>query len=129
MSSTQRQYGLDQSVIRKIQSALSDFPQISSAILYGSRAKGNFRNGSDIDLTLKTDGDDSLKLLIGVMDALDDLDLIYRFDISLLSETVFVNKVVRFSLRSFKQFLLFGSDLFWWIEPHFSDRTPVSGVT
>jgi len=86
MSSTQRQYGLDQSVIRKIQSALSNFPQISSAILYGSRAKGNFRNGSDIDLTLKTDGDDSLKLLTGVMDALDDLDLIYSFDVSLLAE-------------------------------------------
>jgi len=86
MSSTERQYGLDQSVIRKIQSALSDFPQISNAILYGSRAKGNFRNGSDIDLTLKTDGDDSLKLLIGVMDALDDLDLIYSFDVSLLAE-------------------------------------------
>ncbi|MDQ7016808.1 MAG: nucleotidyltransferase domain-containing protein [Gammaproteobacteria bacterium] len=86
MSSDQRQYGLDQSVIHKIHSVLSDFPQISSALLYGSRAKGNFRNGSDIDLTLKTDGDDSLRLLTGVMDALDDLDLIYRFDVSLLSQ-------------------------------------------
>ncbi|WP_409994296.1 nucleotidyltransferase domain-containing protein [Rheinheimera sediminis] len=30
---------------------LSQYPQVRSAVLYSSRAKGNFREGSDIDLT------------------------------------------------------------------------------
>ncbi|SCA63943.1 hypothetical protein SCG7109_BR_00050, partial [Chlamydiales bacterium SCGC AG-110-M15] len=32
---------------------LSQYPQVHSALIYGSRAKGNYRPGSDIDLSLK----------------------------------------------------------------------------
>ena len=45
-------YGLPQSAIQKINTVLSQYPQVEKAILYGSRAKGNYKNGSDIDLTL-----------------------------------------------------------------------------
>jgi len=30
------------------------YPGIKEVILYGGRAKGNYRSGSDIDITLKT---------------------------------------------------------------------------
>lgn len=69
----------------QIQAVFSGFPAIEQAVLYGSRAKGNYRPGSDIDLTLKTHGDGTLHLLTGIMNALDDLDLPYLFDISLLA--------------------------------------------
>jgi predicted nucleotidyltransferase len=46
-------FGLKESVIRKICSVLARYPQVEKAILYGSRAKGNYKNGSDIDLTLR----------------------------------------------------------------------------
>ncbi len=80
------QYGLKAEVIDKIQAVLARFESIDAAILYGSRAKGNFRPGSDIDLTLKVRADAPRSLLADVVGAIDDLDLIFTFDISLLHE-------------------------------------------
>jgi len=45
-------YGLTSSVIERICNVLARYPQVEKAILYGSRAKGNYKPGSDIDLTL-----------------------------------------------------------------------------
>ena len=47
--------GLPAATIGAIQQVFHRYPGIRQAILYGSRAKGNFRPGSDIDLTLKGD--------------------------------------------------------------------------
>ena len=41
-------YGLSDRTIKKIHSIFVKYPQIEKAILYGSRAAGNYRNGSDI---------------------------------------------------------------------------------
>ena len=49
-------WGLSQSVIQKINGVLSRYPSVQKATLYGSRAKGNYKNGSDIDLTLHGSG-------------------------------------------------------------------------
>ena len=50
--------------------------------MYGSRAKGNYKPGSDIDLTLK--GKElNLKLLNKISLELDDLLLPYTFDLSI----------------------------------------------
>ncbi|WP_127470377.1 nucleotidyltransferase domain-containing protein [Thiomicrorhabdus aquaedulcis] len=83
----ERKYGLRLKVIEAIQSVFATFPEIETAILYGSRAKGNYKNGSDIDLTLKLMPgiEPSLSLLFAVEEALDNLDLIYTIDLSLLS--------------------------------------------
>ena len=45
-------YGLSEHTINAIQTVFKHYPAIKKAILYGSRAKGNYRNGSDIDITL-----------------------------------------------------------------------------
>ncbi len=86
MSEINNLYGLKAEVIHKIQSALAQFDAIDTAVLYGSRAKGNYRTGSDIDLTINTDGSETKQLLFDVIGAIDDLDLIYLFDISLFSD-------------------------------------------
>jgi predicted nucleotidyltransferase len=44
-------FGLKDETIQKICDVFTRYPQVEKAILYGSRAKGNFHNGSDIDLT------------------------------------------------------------------------------
>ena len=80
------QYGLKAEVIEKIRAVLARYESIDSAILYGSRAKGNFKPGSDIDLTLKVKAGAPRSLLADVVGAIDDLNLIYSFDISLLHE-------------------------------------------
>ena len=38
-------YGLDENVIQQIKSVLSNFPEVEEVIIYGSRAKGNYKNG------------------------------------------------------------------------------------
>lgn len=43
-------YGLDTEDIEAINKVFSKYSEIENAILYGSRAKGNYRNDSDIDL-------------------------------------------------------------------------------
>jgi len=45
--------GLFDSDIESIVSVLKKYPTVESAFIFGSRAKGNFKNGSDIDIALK----------------------------------------------------------------------------
>jgi len=79
-----RRFGLKEATINQIISVFSQYPQIQKVLLYGSRAKGNYRNGSDIDLTLI--GDVSYSQLSGIEDKIDDLLLPYSFDISIFSD-------------------------------------------
>ncbi len=76
------QYGLKDSVIEKIKKIFASYPEVEEAILYGSRAKGNFNNGSDIDFVLK-----GKNLNLGILNKirwkLDDLLLPYSIDIAI----------------------------------------------
>ena len=78
------EFGLRREIIERINEVFAKYPQIEQAILYGSRAKGSFKNGSDIDLTLKGYGL-NLSLINGILLELDDLMLPYTFDISVFS--------------------------------------------
>ncbi len=75
-------YGLKDTHIEKIQSVFANYCNIDKAILYGSRAKGNYRNGSDIDLTLVGENLD-LSTLLKIENELDDLLLPYKIDVSI----------------------------------------------
>ena len=77
-------HGLSTDTVAGIHSVLARFPAIESAVLYGSRAKGNFKHGSDIDLTLH--GNDlTTAQLADIADALDDLLLPYTIDLSIFA--------------------------------------------
>ena len=78
-------YGLPQTAVVKICAVLSRYPQVEKAILYGSRAKGNYKNGSDIDLTLHGGKELTLNMLYRIMDELDDLFLPYTIDLSIFN--------------------------------------------
>lgn len=47
-----QRFGLPVQVIQEINTVLARMPEVERAIIYGSRAKGNYKPGSDIDLTL-----------------------------------------------------------------------------
>ncbi len=79
-----RRFGLKEATINQIISVFSQYPQIQKVLLYGSRAKGNYRNGSDIDLTLI--GDVSYSQLSSIENKIDDLLLPYSLDISIFSD-------------------------------------------
>jgi predicted nucleotidyltransferase len=78
-------YGLPQSAVQKICAVLSRYPQVEKAILYGSRAKGTYKNGSDIDLTLRG-ADLSLNVIYKILVDLDELLLPYIIDLSIFND-------------------------------------------
>ncbi|HFE66976.1 MAG TPA: nucleotidyltransferase domain-containing protein [Chloroflexi bacterium] len=79
-------FGLKNATIEKICGVLARYPQVEKAVLYGSRAKGNYRNGSDIDLTLHGDETLTLSVLYRIMNDLDDLLLPYTIDLSIFHQ-------------------------------------------
>lgn len=78
-------FGLKQQIIDKINSVFAKYPQVEQAVVYGSRAKGNFKKGSDIDLVLRGKALD-LSLANKISLEIDDLLLPYSFDISILGQ-------------------------------------------
>ena len=46
-------FGLPEALIEKITNILQNHSEVEEALIYGSRAKGNYREGSDIDMVLK----------------------------------------------------------------------------
>ena len=78
-------FGLNQETLDKISSIFSKHPQIQSVLIYGSRAKGTHREGSDIDLSLVGKGlipEFLRKLELEI----DDLLLPYSVDLSIFSQ-------------------------------------------
>lgn len=78
-------HGLPDTAVAKLQSVFAAHPHIEQVILYGSRAKGNYRPGSDIDLTIVGDAVDWQELL-RIDNEIDDLLLPYKWDLSLLRQ-------------------------------------------
>jgi len=73
-------HGLSQQTVERIQDVLTHHPEVAKAVLFGSRAKGTARPGSDIDLALYGEGLD-WRLLGRIEDELDDLLLPYSFSL------------------------------------------------
>ena len=76
-------YGLDPDTLRNIQQVIKKITTIDTVILYGSRAKGNYHHGSDIDITLKGKTLTLSNSVYPLMDELEELYLPYTFDISI----------------------------------------------
>ena len=77
-------HGLTTTTVERLRSVLAHYPEVEKAVLYGSRAKGTYRPGSDIDLTL-CGSELNHTLLTRIGNELDDLLLPYQIDLSLLS--------------------------------------------
>lgn len=78
-------YGLTDEALARMEGVFVKFPTIDQVLLYGSRAKGNYRPGSDIDLTFLGDGLDE-KLMSQIEAELEELLLPYQFDLSIFSK-------------------------------------------
>ena len=74
------QSGISEKILQIIIATCMNFPTVKRVILYGSRSRGDYRNGSDIDIAIDapqmTDKDFS-----GLWNSLDDLPIIYTMDI------------------------------------------------
>jgi len=79
-------HGLSNSAVKKICGVFARYPQVEKVLLYGSRARGNYKNASDIDMTICHAGDTGKFLLSKIYFELDDLLLPYMIDLSLLED-------------------------------------------
>lgn len=73
-------FGIPENSIEKIKNVFIEFPNIDKLSIFGSRANGNFKEGSDIDLaifsnSISKDELNSLKI------SLDELNTPYIFDV------------------------------------------------
>jgi len=78
-------HGLTAGTVAQIHEVLARFPEVEKAVLYGSRAKGSYKLGSDVDLTLVGAAMTS-NILGQIRGELEDGPLPYTFDISILAQ-------------------------------------------
>lgn len=75
-------FGLSDSALSSIVSAIASVRNVSRALIYGSRAKGNCRDNSDIDITLE--GENLTVTDLATLDErLDNLLLPWQIDLSI----------------------------------------------
>jgi len=79
-------FGLKKSEIEGLKSIFKKKKDIQSVILFGSRAKGNYKSGSDIDLAIVADNF-TLSELLDLQVNIDKLYLPYKVDLVDLSKT------------------------------------------
>ena len=98
-------YGLKEETIDKINEVFSKYSEIKKVIIYGSRAKRSYKNGSDIDLTLIGENI-KLEQLNKIDNELDNLMLPYSFDLSAYKELTnkeFIEHIDRVGLVFFNR--------------------------
>ena len=73
-------FGLSDTVVKELQDVFRRHANIEKVLIFGSRSKGNYRAGSDIDLALIGKNIDYRQLLDISME-IDDLELLYSIDL------------------------------------------------
>ena len=78
-------FGLPPATLDTIRRILVQFPAVKKAVIYGSRAKGTHRPGSDIDLTLFGEALD-VDILGHIATLLDESPIPYQVDLSIFEQ-------------------------------------------
>ena len=98
-------YGLNDTNFGQILSVLAMNQQVESAILFGSRAKGTYKPGSDVDIALK--GPElKLKDILALQNLLDDFDQPYIFDLILyhtITEPALISHIEKTGIEIFRR--------------------------
>ncbi|MDB5007881.1 MAG: polymerase beta domain protein region [Mucilaginibacter sp.] len=72
-------FGFKQGDLETIVEVLSMFPEIKKAVIFGSRAKGNYKQGSDVDIAIWTENNIDAWQLPGILN--EETLLPYKFDV------------------------------------------------
>jgi len=80
-----KDFGLSQQALDALRALFATCGPVRRAIVYGSRAKGNFREGSDIDIALDAP-DLPFDALLRLSTQIDDLMLPWQVDLAVVSQ-------------------------------------------
>lgn len=72
-------FGLPERTVNELLNYFSKKTEIEKVLIYGSRAKGTYSNGSDIDFAIWTDAHDKIST---IENELEDLPTPYKFDVT-----------------------------------------------
>ena len=73
-------FGLGDAVVEELRDVFRRHENIRKVLIFGSRAKGNYREGSDIDLAVIGNLIDDEQML-NLRCEIEDLDLLYHVDL------------------------------------------------
>lgn len=76
-------YGLSTRTLQELTKVFSRYPEVEEAVLYGSRAKGTYRNGSDIDVTLNGNAELTHTIVSRIANDFYQGPLPYKIDLSI----------------------------------------------
>ena len=74
-------FGLSPEHEARLLQILSCFPEVADAIVFGSRAMGNYKAGSDIDLALKASTTIPLARMMQLNSAIEGTNIPYKVDL------------------------------------------------
>lgn len=95
-------FGLSSNYIDKINSVFNQYSDIDEVLLFGSRAKGNYRDNSDIDLVIKGNNI-NLSTLQEIENKLEELYIPNVIDLSVF-DTIDNSDLINHINRVGKQF-------------------------
>ncbi|MFN3995948.1 MAG: nucleotidyltransferase domain-containing protein [bacterium] len=74
------EFGISEKILKAICNVFSKYPEVEKAAIIGSRARGNYQKGSDIDIVIWAPELDFSKYLRLVAE-LEDLEIPYKIDL------------------------------------------------
>ncbi|MBN1984637.1 MAG: nucleotidyltransferase domain-containing protein [Chitinivibrionales bacterium] len=99
-------FGLTKDDIITIKNSIAKHNEIESALLFGSRAKGNFKHGSDVDIALKGKDIDYTVILSISTELNEETTLPYHFDVlnyRMLESTELIDHINRVGVEFYRK--------------------------
>lgn len=98
-------FGLKASDMAAICSILKKYPAVTEVYIFGSRAKGNYKTGSDVDIALKGNGI-TLQTVSNVSFELnEETNMPYKFDVlnyHTIAEPALIEHIQRIGILFYK---------------------------
>lgn len=80
MATGELSFGLSRAILEDLRRVFAQYPEIQTVLVFGSRAKNTFQDGSDIDLAILAPALTSQRFT-QLWDQLDSLPLVFKMDI------------------------------------------------
>ncbi|WP_207178796.1 nucleotidyltransferase domain-containing protein [Anaerocellum diazotrophicum] len=75
-----KRFGIEEEILNKIIEIFKKYKQVRKACIFGSRARGDYRRGSDVDICIWLE-EESENPIYKIQDELEEVNTILLFDV------------------------------------------------